>query len=222
MQVPLTFDCRGETVWLSPGRCLFLERQKALVLSDLHFGKTGHFRKSGIAVPQQVYQDDLHRLLEQVHHFQPEIILFTGDLFHSDENREHELFARWRESIRNARLLLVRGNHDRLTEELYTSIGIELHDEHYRLGPFGFIHDIGEGLPDEDSYWLSGHVHPGIRLHGPGKQSLAFPCFHFTPGYAILPAFSRFTGLKTIRKGKKDHVFAIVPTHGGQHTVMPC
>jgi DNA ligase-associated metallophosphoesterase len=220
MQVPLKFEWRGETIWLSPQRCLFLEQQKALVLSDLHFGKTGHFRKSGIAVPQQVYQEDLHRLFEQVQYFQPETLLFTGDLFHSDENREHELFARWRESIHHARILLVRGNHDRLQESLYTSIGIELHDELHRLGPFGFIHDVGDGLPDEVSYWLSGHVHPGVRIHGVGKQSLAFPCFHFTPEYAILPAFSRFTGLKMIKAGKGDHVFAIVPGNGGQHTIM--
>jgi DNA ligase-associated metallophosphoesterase len=222
MQVPLKFVCRGETIWLSPGRCLYLEQQKTLVLSDLHFGKTGHFRKSGIAVPQQVYQEDLHRLLEQVQHFRPVTILFTGDLFHSDENREHELFARWREGIRDARLLLVRGNHDRLPDDMYTSIGIELHAEHYRLGPFGFIHDIGQGVPDEGAYWFSGHLHPGVRLSGVGKQSLSFPCFHFTPGHAILPAFSHFTGLKMIRAAKGDQVFAIVSSGVGQHSVMKC
>ena len=30
---------------------MFWEEEKALIVSDLHFGKTGHFRKSGIAVP---------------------------------------------------------------------------------------------------------------------------------------------------------------------------
>jgi len=216
----MKFECRGEAIWLSSGRCIFLERQRTLVLSDLHFGKTGHFRKSGIAVPQQMYQEDLQRLLEQVHYFQPDCIIFAGDLFHSDENREHELFARWRKGIKSATIRLVRGNHDRLPEQMYTSIGMELHEKHYCSGPFGFIHDIEGDLPDDGAYYFSGHLHPGVRISGIGKQSLCFPCFHFTPEHAVLPAFSRFTGLKMIRPGKSDQVFAIIPATEGQQTVL--
>jgi metallophosphoesterase superfamily enzyme len=54
-----------------------------LIVSDLHFGKTGHFRKSGIAVPQSVYKKDLQRLFHQVQYFQPRKLIVVGDLFHS-------------------------------------------------------------------------------------------------------------------------------------------
>jgi hypothetical protein len=36
------------------------------------------------------------------------------------------------------------------------------------------------------------------------------PCFYFTEKYAILPAFSRFTGLYKLRPNKKDNIFALV------------
>ena len=43
-----------------------------------------------------------------------------------------------------------------------------------------------------------------------GKQSLRFPCFYFGETYAVLPAFSRFTGAALIDPGLRDQVFAIV------------
>jgi hypothetical protein len=43
-----------------------------------------------------------------------------------------------------------------------------------------------------------------------GKQSLCFPCFYFGKKYAVLPAFSRFTGVAMIYPEAEEEVFAIV------------
>ena len=59
MQAPVSHKLSGQTFWLSAQRIIFWEEQKVLILSDLHLGKTGHFRKAGIAVPQAVYKEDL-------------------------------------------------------------------------------------------------------------------------------------------------------------------
>ena len=93
--IPLLLEWRGQRLWISPERCMFWEEQRMLILSDLHIGKTAHFRKAGIAVPQQLFQEDMHRLYQQIHHFNPDRILITGDLFHSHTNVEHDVFARW-------------------------------------------------------------------------------------------------------------------------------
>jgi metallophosphoesterase superfamily enzyme len=53
-------------------------------------------------------------------------------------------------------------------------------------------------------------LHPGIVLHGMGKQSLRFPCFYFTHDHCILPAFSRFTGTAPVDAKKGTSVYAIV------------
>jgi DNA ligase-associated metallophosphoesterase len=205
------FQLQSQQCWLSAERCLYWEDERTLIISDLHFGKTGHFRKSGIAVPQDVYKEDLHRLMQQVQYFQPDKIIFTGDLFHSYENQEHALFAKWRKSISSNSIHLVKGNHDLLSNKVYTELGLEVHENRYEAGPFTFVHDLDSITGGtENGYSISGHIHPGVRISGQGKQSLSFPCFYFSENHAILPAFSKFTGFVLIEPLKSDAVFAIV------------
>ena len=219
MQPAFPYHLRGQHLWLSPHRCLYWEEERSLVLSDLHFGKTGHFRKSGIAVPQSVYREDLLRLLSLIQYFQPRQLLIVGDLFHSRENKELDLFLRWREDFPDLGMRLVLGNHDILRADWYVKAGIVLSERVLELGPFSFIHDI-EDVRDQvgkaQPYYFSGHLHPGIRINGMGKQSLQFPCFYFGGEYAILPAFGQFTGTVSIDPGRESNVFAILPPAGGQ------
>ncbi len=214
MSPPYPFKLQNQQCWLSAERCMFWEEEKTLIISDLHFGKTGHFRKSGIPVPQDVYKEDLHRLMQQVQYFQPDNIIFTGDLFHSVENLEHALFAKWRKSISANSIHLVKGNHDLLSNKVYEELGIILHENVYSVGPFVFVHDLKtDTLESPKGYRISGHIHPGVRISGQGKQSLSFPCFYFSENYAILPAFSKFTGFIVIKPLKTDSVFAIIKSN---------
>jgi len=148
---------------------------------------------------------------QKIENFQPERIIFTGDLFHSYENQEHALFAKWRKAITANSIHLVKGNHDLLPNKVYDELGLVLHENIYTTGPFVLVHDLNS-LPEgsEKGYRISGHIHPGIRISGQGKQSLSFPCFYFSKKHAILPAFSKFTGFVVIETLKTDTVFAIV------------
>lgn len=213
MTAPVKFVLKENTFWLSPEKAIFWEEQNALVISDLHFGKTGHFRKSGIAVPQSVYKKDLQRLFHLIQFFKPQQLLVVGDMFHSEENKEIELFKRWRNDIAHTAVKLVKGNHDILETLLYKEMQVELFEETLQLDDFIFAHHPVE---NKDAYVFSGHIHPGVRLSGLGKQSLRFPCFYFTPSQAILPAFGGFTGFVAVEPTKQDKVFAIV-----NNTVVP-
>ena len=206
--------------WLTTDRTMYWEEEKALVLSDLHFGKTGHFRKSGIAVPASVYKEDLQRLVVQIQYFHPRELIIVGDMFHSRANKELELFLKWRSDLSDINIRLIRGNHDILAEDWYASAGIQLSRQTFSMQHFHFIHDFSDQLnkkegyienkTGERSYFFSGHVHPGIRVQGSGRQSLCFPCFYFGKKYAVLPAFSRFTGVAMISPATNEQVFAIV------------
>ncbi|HMO33395.1 MAG TPA: ligase-associated DNA damage response endonuclease PdeM [Lacibacter sp.] len=200
-----------QTLWLSPERLLFWEEQQTLVVSDIHFGKSGHFRKEGIAIPQEVFREDLRRLFTQVHFYRAHRLLITGDFFHSRMNREAELFEKWRRDHSLLTIHLVQGNHDILPAEWFQEQNIELHTYQYKQGPFRFVHEWdGTDAADENPFYtFSGHLHPGIRIEGVGKQSLRFPCFYFSKHYAVLPAFGRFTGLHLVKPGRADRVFAI-------------
>ncbi len=206
-------EWKGERWLLSPQRCLFWEGQKLLILSDFHIGKAAHFRKSGLAIPQQIFQEDLMRFFQQVQYFNPESILITGDLFHSFANKEHEWFGKWRDQLRDKEVLLVKGNHEILHQNEYESLGIKCVGDSCAIKDFVFIHDIPSELNTGKTY-ITGHQHPGIRLSGKGKQSFTLPCFYFTPHYAVLPAFSKFSGKHLIELKKNEFAFPIVDDGG--------
>jgi len=211
MQKPVKHIILDETFWLSAESCLFWEEEQTLILSDLHFGKSGHFRKEGIGIPQTVFKEDLQRLFAQIQFFKPSQLIIVGDFFHSKMNNEVLLFEKWRRDVSYLPILLVKGNHDILVNSWYDENNIEVHQEQLKLKQFVFVHEQIHPLKKtRTNYTFSGHVHPGICINGLGKQSLRFPCFYFTDQFAILPAFGRFTGLHTIKPKKKDKVFAIV------------
>jgi len=195
---------------LSASRCIFWEEEKALILSDLHFGKTGHFRKNGIAVPQTVFKEDLQRLTAQIQYFKPDYLIIVGDLFHSHENKEMGMFLRWRNDFKHIPIKLVIGNHDILKSEWYSTASIDCFDDQMQTGSFIFAHDKSECEDVDECYVFSGHIHPSIILSVGAKQSLRFPCFHFNRTHAVLPAFGRFTGTHAVTPEKGDVVFALM------------
>ena len=206
----IPYKIYNNTFLLSAHRTVFWEEEKTLILSDLHLGKSGHFRKSGIAIPQNILKEDMYRLLAEVQFYQPKQLIIVGDLFHSGMNKEHDLFLRWRKDISNTIIHLVKGNHDILKKEWYADAGIVLHNKNFSSGNFTFTHDIQECETGPHHYCFSGHIHPGIHLSGAGKQSVNLPCFYFTDDYAVLPAFGKFTGTFIVKPKQGDAVFALV------------
>lgn len=195
---------------LSAARTVFWEEEKTLILSDLHLGKSGHFRKSGIAIPQTVFKEDLQRLLAEIQFFKPKKLIIVGDLFHSVMNKEYDLFFRWRKDIPYVEFHLVKGNHDILKEDRYDDADIIIHPKHLTLGQFTFTHDIEECEAGDDQYCFSGHIHPSVFIEGIARQSVRLPCFYFSKTYAVLPAFGKFTGTFTVKPKKEDDVFILL------------
>ncbi len=208
------FNFKDQHFWLSPERVIFWEDEKALILSDSHFGKTGHFRKAGVPVPQNIFLEDLQRLFNLLQFYKPEQLIVVGDLFHSKSNKEHLLFEKWINDFTQLEVLLVKGNHDILNTGWYDQVKINVFaEEPLRIRNLAFIHhyaDIEKFPQHTDAYFLTGHLHPGISIRGKSRQHLSFPCFYFNEAFGVLPAFSKFSGLALINKKKTDNVFAIV------------
>jgi DNA ligase-associated metallophosphoesterase len=201
---------REEELILDQERAIYFPNQQLLAISDLHLGKSAHFRKAGVQVPSTMAQNDLQRLTLLVEKYTPHTLLINGDMFHHELNTDVNDFARWREQYPKLKLVLVKGNHDRLASVHYQALGIEIKDPSYCTENFCFIHDAIQ-CNEKDLYPVSGHVHPGITIVGKAKQRLSFPCFYFGASYAVMPAFSTFTGLCLMRPTKNDQVFAITP-----------
>jgi DNA ligase-associated metallophosphoesterase len=210
MQYPVPHIIKGNHFWLSSQRCIFWEEENALILSDMHIGKTGHFRKSGIPVSQRVYTEDLQRLLSAILFFKVEKLIIVGDFSHSRSNKELDLFKRWREDFSSLEIHLIKGNHDILSESWYRECVITVHHDKLGIHDFCFCHDACLEEQKSGDYVFSGHVHPGIKIRGMARQSLSFPCFYFAKKYCVMPAFSKFTGLALIKPNEGETVFAIV------------
>lgn len=191
---------------LYPNRTMYWENNATLIASDLHLGKSGHFRKHGIAVPQQLFKEDLIRLFTAVEHSKANRLLIVGDLVHSHANKELGLFEKWRKDYSRLEIVLVKGNHDILSSAWYADAGITVVNHLQENGLF-FIH---EPPAEITAPTICGHIHPGVRLGGGARQSLRFPCFYFGAHTCILPAFGLFTGTHAIRLKKSDNLFAIV------------
>jgi uncharacterized protein len=214
LQQPVPHIIRNNTFWVSPERCLYWEEQNTLIVSDLHLGKSGHFRKAGIAVPQSVYKADMQRLIAQLYLFKADRLIIVGDLTHSTANKELDLFIKWRKDFSLLRIDLIKGNHDILDHDWYDHAQIHVNSWKMATPDFVFLHDLNANkrLTEEEKklYPFTGHLHPGIGIRGKGKQHLTFPCFYFAKEYCVLPAFSRFTGTFNVNPGKEDTAFAIV------------
>ncbi len=182
---------------LTNQRALYWEKEKTLVVSDLHIGKTAHFRKAGIPIPSAILDNDLKRLQLLIDHFDVQTLLVVGDLFHAENNTDIDQFQSFITHNLTINFELIKGNHDRLKDSFYQAMGIAIFKTHKDVGAFRFVHD--EQHCDADMFCVSGHTHPGVTIKGRGKVFIKLPCFEVSEQRLILPAFSEFTGLNTKR-----------------------
>ncbi len=207
----LPFQLLNQDLLLLPQKAIYWQQEKALIAADVHLGKVGHFRKSGIAVPRDMEQDDLACLSDLIFEYKPEKIIFLGDLFHSDMNADWEWFALWRKQFPKLQIMLIRGNHDIIHDDHYLNLNISLHDQ-LTIGPFLMLHHplTETALKEAEGYVFCGHIHPGVNLIGRARQSITLPCFAFSAQQVILPSFGKFTGRVAIRSLENDRIFAIL------------
>ena len=196
----------GENVIADSSGGLYWKRKRGLIISDLHLGKTMHFRKKGMALPQNLDFHDLVALEHVIEEYRPRRAILLGDLFHSDYNIEWERFASFTQEYKKGHFILVRGNHDILEDWHYARSNMEIVDE-LIADPFIFTHKPLHNSADRVN--ICGHVHPGIKLFGKGRQRIRLPAFFFRRNQILVPAFGRFTGSISIKPKKEDLILAL-------------
>jgi uncharacterized protein len=209
-KAPLEYQFEGDRLWLDPLKALFIEQGKVLIVSDLHVGKAGHFRKNGIALSNDIGRGNLWNMSILLDRYSPDRVVFLGDLTHSDHNSEWDEFCDFRGNYPGSEWILVKGNHDVMDDYNYVEAGLEV-CKSLDQGRFTLVHDVSEFESEENYYYLSGHIHPCVRLTGRGATSLRLPCFWFGKTYAVLPAFGGFTGTFKVKPAKGDKVFVCTP-----------
>ncbi|MGA8854736.1 MAG: ligase-associated DNA damage response endonuclease PdeM [Christiangramia sp.] len=195
---------RDQDFVLHPFGAAYWPEQEVLLVADVHLGKVSHFRKHGSAVPLKATSQNFIKLDQLRKEFDPEHIVFLGDLFHSSMNMEWNMFEEWIGSIDN-RVHLIAGNHDIISPLKYQELGIKIYSD-VKVAGFHLSHH-----PEElnNHFNICGHVHPGFKMKGDGKQLIKLSCFFKSQNQMILPAFGEFTGNYFMEPEEGDRIFAI-------------
>jgi len=202
----LKFNCCNQHLVLHYKRAVFWVEQKILLLADLHLGKDAHFRKAGIAIPQVITNEDLRILQELINDFQPKRVFFLGDLFHSVYNQALLSFQHFLKANNAIEFVLIKGNHDVLSQTQLEYLGLSKVYDEYVIPPFSFSH---YPICEVVYYNFCGHLHPGIIIKGKAKQGISLPIFYFGKHQATLPAFASFSGKFIVKPTKGDTVFGL-------------
>lgn len=209
MEKNICFEWHNCKFVLSHLKCIFWENENALLLSDVHLGKTNHFRKNGIAISSNVADADYINLELAINEFKPNKIIIIGDLFHSVYNKEVEIFGAWKQSFNHIEWILVKGNHDILGTKQFQNLQLTIVD-HLIINSIYLVHETTKNLllENKNYFFITGHIHPAVKVKL-GVHTATLPCFFFTQQQFILPAFGKFTGLHTLKPQKNNQVFCI-------------
>jgi DNA ligase-associated metallophosphoesterase len=200
---------QDELFELLPEKALYNAATRTLILADLHLGKAAHFRKNGIAIPAQSAEKDYRRLDTLIRTFQPQEVIFLGDLFHSAHNSEWPLFADVIGNYSNVSFMLIMGNHDILHEKYYMETGFTVVKDQLERNYIIYSHQPLAHVPD-DMLNIAGHIHPGYTLVGKGLQHIRLSCFYHYENSFILPAFGSLTGLYIMQPSAKAKVYLVL------------
>jgi uncharacterized protein len=204
----LEIELQGERVYLLPERALWWEKENTLIIADLHWGKSAHFRKHGIAITAKSQEQDEMRLAGLINRFNTHRLIIAGDMFHSRSNKEVEIFGHFRQLHNSLHIDLVMGNHDILSKDQYSSWQLSSHKECLETGPFCIAHDHME---NKNKFVIHGHVHPALRIKSKGgnQPTIKLCCFAQTKEKLILPAFGQFTGNHVLEDQDFQHIYLI-------------
>ena len=201
-------EIEGLKLTLLRQKVAFLAHEQVLLIADMHLGKVNYFRRAGIPVPPPALRENFERLIDVINQTSARRVIFLGDLFHSHYNEEWEMLGQVKRHFGACRFDLVRGNHDIMSNLQYERHHIGVYEQ-LKLGPLLLTHEPLEN-GSHPLYNLAGHLHPGVKLVGKGRQSLTLPCFYFGLHYGLLPAFGNFTGMAGLEVKKGDRVFVVM------------
>lgn len=199
-QDELRLRLQGE--WLTP-LCeggLWWERQRVLIVSDLHLEKGSSYAARGQMLPPYDTCATLACVEALCTQLKPDTIISLGDSFH-DPRAELRLPCAYADRIRALTTshdwVWVEGNHDPdPPAHLGGRAAKTLH-----IGPLVFRHE-----PSGETGEIAGHLHPAAKVRGRGR-AVRRRCFATDGARLIMPAMGAFTGGLNVMDKAFESVF---------------
>lgn len=161
------------------GTALWLNKEKILILNDLHLGYEEALLRKGIFVPKFQMEEVLCQLRKIFQKIHPTRIVINGDVKHEFGSI---LKQEWHDvlhfldilSKECSEVIIIQGNHDPIIKPLAARKKIVVAKE-YRVGDVIIVH--GDALVKTDArVIIIGHEHPAITLRDHGKYE-KYKCF---------------------------------------------
>lgn len=208
---PMALPC-GTALWLLPQRAVWWPAESMVLVADVHFGKAATFRRAGQPVPHGTTGDNLARLDALLRATGARHLVFLGDFLHARTGAADALWQQlqpWREQHGAVHMTLVRGNHDAHAGDPPAALGIALVNEPW--APVQGVPMLACHHPQkaDGATVLAGHLHPTVTLRGMARDRLRLPCFDWSPGLLVLPAFGAFTGTSSLPPAPDALRFAV-------------
>jgi DNA ligase-associated metallophosphoesterase len=194
---------------LLPQKAIYVESLEALLVSDIHLGKSETFQHHGRPIPSRVNHATLQRLEDLCTQFQPRYLWILGDLFHARAGMTDDVIDLWLKFLYTTQVTahLILGNHDRHLKDFLDQLSVQCF--------FAAVEADGLILSHEphlhgDGINICGHTHPCLRLNG-GCDRLRLPCFHWEArqNRLTLPSFGEFTGGYDVKLRKGDVAYVV-------------
>jgi len=201
----------GERLLLNNRRSIYWPDKQMLIFSDMHLGRTAHFRQNGITFQRNIIKKDLKTLKELILHYNARVITVVGDFFHAAVSFDIQFFSEWGRSLPHIHWNIVKGTHEKSMTEKNADGTFKINDLLF-IEPLTIVH---HSLPAQ-AYTISGHIHPGVVLRASYGKALKIACFLVSENSIILPAFSQFTGLDTgfLKKSNEKYTPYVVLDEG--------
>ena len=208
---------------------VFLPDVSTLVISDLQLGHEEQLRELGSNIVYEQAMQMIGLLEALIDQTKAQRLVINGDLKHEfgriSPQERRDILHLLRTFKDKVEIVVVRGNHDTLTEILTKEVGVPMHDV-WHAGGFYAVH--GHALPDEEdrAYQeahtvIIGHVHPAIRLDD-GVRNERYKCFligsYGKKRLVVLPSFTTIVEGSDILKvasnspflqGNSSHVYVL-------------
>lgn len=163
--------------------CLYLKKEKALVMADFHMGYEEALNKEGVLIPRLQYAETMKRLEKLLTGFEIKNIIINGDLKHefgtiSETEWRHTLKLLDFLSEHCKKIILIKGNHDTILGPIAEKRGLEIKRNHV-VGKTMILH--GDKIPKGEKFdsmkrLIIGHEHPAVSLHKDGRLE-TYKCF---------------------------------------------
>jgi len=155
----------------SPWPALFMEKERMLIVSDLHLGLEDEQESKGIHIPTSVFPKIMRSILTPVKELSCDKVVILGDFKHEfGKPSESEWYSvkRMIKSLNEMKVepLVVRGNHDNYIIIILKEMNVKLFQPSLSINGFTLFHGHLEITEKEEKakHIIMGHEHPSIVI----------------------------------------------------------